>query len=308
MENRKFPNLFIIGAMKSATSSLHECLDRHPQLYMSRFKEPQYFAPHRTPEGYLWGQGNPYPEPGEEWYIRLFEEAGDVKYAGESSTAYTRRPMNEGVADRIHAYCPEAKLIYVMRDPVERALSHYRYNVANLREGRPLMKALRDDRQYIDHSRYDFQLDPYLQRFESAQLYLTTMEELVSSPRETMQSLLSWLGVQAIDLGPLPKANVTDGSKDRVRPSCHRVAFWLRHRTSQAVFRRLPTFAQTFARWMITTSSDNDGASESQVSEAIGYLRNELQPSVERLSRLSGRTYDSWRHFLPNRTHSAKDK
>src|SRR5262245_27750477 len=96
MSQRLFPNLFIIGAMKAGTSSLHEYLHQHPEIFMSRFKEPQYFAPHTTRLGFKWGQGNPCPEPGIDWYRRLFRDAGDVKYAGESSTSYTCRPIHCG--------------------------------------------------------------------------------------------------------------------------------------------------------------------------------------------------------------------
>ena len=64
MSRGRFPNLFIIGAMKAGTSSLHEYLHQHPEIFMSRFKEPQYFAPHVTREGLAWGQGHQHPEPG----------------------------------------------------------------------------------------------------------------------------------------------------------------------------------------------------------------------------------------------------
>src|SRR5688500_2790920 len=119
-----FPNLFIIGAMKAGTSSLHEYLHQHPQIFMSRFKEPQYFAPHRTQYG-MWGQGQPLPEPGIDWYLRLFANAGDVEYAGESSVSYTARHWVTGCHERIWEFNAHARIIYLMRDPVERAISHY---------------------------------------------------------------------------------------------------------------------------------------------------------------------------------------
>ena len=110
MSRGRFPNLFIIGAMKAGTSSLHEYLHQHPEIYMSRFKEPQYFAPHVTREGFAWGQGHQHPEPGVDWYLRLFKDAGDVRYAGESSVSYTAHPHFPDCARRIHEFNPDSRL------------------------------------------------------------------------------------------------------------------------------------------------------------------------------------------------------
>jgi hypothetical protein len=64
-----------------------------------------------------------------EQYLRLFKGASDEPYLAEGSTGYTKRPASEGVAERIHAFNPDARLIYVMRDPFERLVSHYRHTV-----------------------------------------------------------------------------------------------------------------------------------------------------------------------------------
>lgn len=90
--------------MKCGTASLHECLGQHPDIFMTSFKEPQYFAPHGKLHYGTWGQGGDLPEPGIEWYLRLFEDAGDVRFAGESSTSYTKAPWVTGCAERIHAF------------------------------------------------------------------------------------------------------------------------------------------------------------------------------------------------------------
>lgn len=294
----KFPNLFIIGAMKSATSSLHEYLGRHPQIFMSEFKEPQFFSPHRTPEGFLWGQGHPHPEPGDGWYRALFARAGGAKYAGESSTSYTRRPVNEGVAGRIAAFNPEARLVYVMRDPVERALSHYRYHVASLREGRPLLGALRDDPQYVDHGRYRFQLEPYMERFPREQIYLMTFEELKKSPADATQSLLRWLGVDAdIDLGPFPKSNATISTGRALRPGFHGLQQLLRHYRVRTVLRRLPSGLDRFVERAATRPIGDGRAFERDLPEARAYLVGRLAADVGRLREISGLSLAEWENF-----------
>src|SRR5262249_14086468 len=156
-----FPNLFIIGAMKAGTSSLHEYLHQHPEIFMARFKEPQYFAPHTTRSGHRWGQGNPYPEPGHGWYLRLFARAGHVKYAGGSSGSYTARPWVAGCEKRIWEFNPEARLIYILRDPIERTVSHYWHFVLDGREDRDMLPAVRRNPEYVARSYYAMQLQPY---------------------------------------------------------------------------------------------------------------------------------------------------
>ena len=104
------PNLIVIGAQKCGTSSLHNYLAAHPQIAMSRVKEINFFN-----EETRWAYGT-------EWYARHFEP-GEVR--GESSPAYAFLPESEGTAERMHEVVPNARLIYIVRDPVERIRSNY---------------------------------------------------------------------------------------------------------------------------------------------------------------------------------------
>lgn len=97
------PNLFIIGAMKSGTSSLHNYLSSHPDIFMSQVKEPMHFSRED-----MWSKGN-------DDYLGLFADAKNEKYLGESSTEYTKLPFRDGVAKRLYEFNPEAKLIYIAR-------------------------------------------------------------------------------------------------------------------------------------------------------------------------------------------------
>ena len=109
--NTEMPNLFIIGAAKCGTTSLHCYLDLHPEISMSRIKEPRFFA---CPEG-----------PREERaitdrnrYLALFEAGKKIR--GEASPAYSQHPAVSGVPGRIAMESPDAKFIYLVRDPIER--------------------------------------------------------------------------------------------------------------------------------------------------------------------------------------------
>src|SRR5688572_24468381 len=111
------PNFFIIGAMKAGTTSLWQYLRRHPEIFMSKLKEPGYFT-----EELRWDQGI-------EWYRSLFDDAGSARAVGEASTSYTKWPRFAGIPARMHALVPEARLIYLVRDPGDRIRSHYIHNL-----------------------------------------------------------------------------------------------------------------------------------------------------------------------------------
>ena len=121
MIDHKFPNLFLVGVMKSGSTTLHDALGAHPEIFMTRYKEPQYFAGTVYTDR-EWFDRNPLPDPEGEWYFRLFDEARSdpgVKFAGESSMDYMQRPVFEGCAERIRAFNPESRILCILRDPVE---------------------------------------------------------------------------------------------------------------------------------------------------------------------------------------------
>ena len=101
------PNVLVVGAAKCGTTSLHEYLDRHPEIAMAREKELDFFVEQKN-----WSRGV-------DWYERQFAAA---PVRGESSPSYTAYPRYRGVPERIRRIVPDAKLVYLVRDPVERAL------------------------------------------------------------------------------------------------------------------------------------------------------------------------------------------
>ena len=189
------PNLFLIGSMKSGTTTLHELLARHPQLSMCEPKEPCYFvAPDDLsrlwPE--MWRKGF---WKSEEAYLGLFPAKPDARYFGESSTDYTKRPLVDGVARRIADYSPGARFIYIMRDPVERTISHYWHMVELRGEVRAPLEAITQDPHYTDVSHYAHQLAPFLDLFGREQIHTLTFEQLKRDPQSALRSTFAWLGV-----------------------------------------------------------------------------------------------------------------
>jgi len=191
------PNFFIIGSMKSGTSTLYEYFVEHPDIFMPAVKEPSYFVD-RTTLKQIW------PEMerqgfwrGEELYLALFEGAREGQAVGEASTNYSKFPRIKGVPERIHAFNPDARIIYVMRDPVERTISHYWHNVRTGAERRDLEKAITDHPYYRDVSYYRMQIEPYIDLFGWDRVKIITFETLRDSPMSVLPELFEWLGADA---------------------------------------------------------------------------------------------------------------
>jgi len=255
----KYPNLFVIGAMKAGTSSLHEYLHQHPDIFMSRLKEPQYFSPNRTPEGILWGQGNPNPEPGIGWYLRLFDGAGSVKYAGESTTNYAKEPVINGSAQHIYDFNPAARIVYILRDPLARIISHYWYYVAAKVECRTFDRAVAQDVQYKAYSDYARQVRPYWRLFGMENVYLLTFEELLSNPHCAMRDLFGWLQVDSdFELGELPHINETPKVFRRLRPAFSWTDSIRRHWRWASIASRIPKRMADRFNLLMTVAEDRE--------------------------------------------------
>jgi Sulfotransferase domain len=179
------PNLVIIGAMKGGTTSLHKYLSYHPQIAMSDFKELDFFI-----EQFNWQHGL-------DWYRANFTTAADVR--GEASPNYTKCHLFTGVPERMSRILPEAKLIYLVRDPIKRAISHYIHAVARGRENRSLDDALICDREnnYINTSLYFMQIERYLQYYSPEQILLVTQESLATDRLNTLQTVFRFLNVDS---------------------------------------------------------------------------------------------------------------
>ncbi|ELR97382.1 sulfotransferase [Gloeocapsa sp. PCC 73106] len=198
------PNLIIIGAMKSGTTSLHHYLSLHPEIFMSRDKELKFFVEDKN-----WNQGI-------DWYKSHFP--GQTKISGESSTGYTKYPVNQRVAEKIHAIIPNAKLIYLLRDPVERVISHYlhRYiaGTENLQINDALAKLENND--YIYESMYFLQLQQYLNYFPDANILILTLEDLSTNTQQSLEKIFKFLEIES-DSYPLKQFKKIHQSVDKRR-------------------------------------------------------------------------------------------
>lgn len=180
----RLPNFLVIGAMKSGTTSLYHYLRAHPEVYMPELKEVDFFTTELN-----WNKGW-------KWYLKQFAAAPpSARALGEASTSYTKYPRYSGVPERIAEHLPEAKLIYVVRHPIDRMRSHYQHNVALGEERAPIDEALLQNPAYIDCSRYAMQLERYLSLFPRGRISIFPSEDLRSARAETVRKVLEFLEV-----------------------------------------------------------------------------------------------------------------
>lgn len=216
------PDLVVIGAMKCGTSAVHEYLDAHPRVAMSDPKELNFFN----------GPESPPPDPDEwwrtgqwfrgvDWYAAQFDP--DAQVRGEASPAYTSPSFPE-VPGRMASVVPRAHLVYMVRDPVDRAVSQWAHHRRDGDETRGLAEAILDpDSQYVARSRYYERLEPFLAFYEASQVCVVAQERLAEDPATELGALFAHVGVDP-DETPPPEPRPRPAEHGPVSPTL-RAAF-----------------------------------------------------------------------------------
>jgi Sulfotransferase domain len=263
------PNLVIIGAMKSGTSSLHQYLNLHHQVRMSSNKELDFFV-----EGKNWQRGT-------EWYRSNFTEAADV--VGESSSNYSKCSVFPGVPERMHSLIPHAKLIYMVRDPVRRILSHYNHQFTNRDERATLDMALADltHNHYVDCSCYGMQLEKFLPYYSLSNILVVSLEDLASDRLATLKRVFQFLGIDPTFEHP-DFSTVFHQSSQKKRLS----DFGARMFRLPAGGRLLKVLPQ------LMTEDVPPPVMSDALRQALSDI---LRSDVERLRSLTGETFSAWK-------------
>jgi len=199
------PTFVIIGAMKTGSTSLATYLRGHPQVFMTSPKEPSFFSRR-------W-------DDGVEWYESLFDGAGQALARGEASTSYSKAYEWPGVPARMAKVVPAAKLVYLVRHPVERIRSQYVHNAAHRNERRPIDRAVREDPAYIDFSSHARQIELFLEHYDRDRILVVSSEALRDDRRGVVAQVCDFIGVDpSIELGSLD-AELNKGVDKRRSPA-----------------------------------------------------------------------------------------
>lgn len=219
----RLPDFLGIGTQKGGTTSLQKLLEQHPDAFLPITKEVHYFTLH-------------YNES-EHWYRGHFEEANQEQICGEITPYYLFHPE---APQRIHALIPKARLIVLLRNPVERALSQYFHARRLGFEELDLEAALAAENErltsgdsyshqkhsYLSRSRYELQLQRYQRLFSRQQLLILRSEDFFEKTEHAWKTMQDFLGLQEISLPDnAVKANAGLGEASTVPP---RLREWIK--------------------------------------------------------------------------------
>ena len=171
------PSFVVIGAATAGTETLNAWLNDHPDVCMSPREGLDFFLEDGT-----WDMGVG-------WYALRFGTCGWDQIRGESSPAYADTHIDPGVPKRMYSVIPDAKLIYLVREPMERMRSVFRQRVTDGSETRNFAEAVTDDPDYQETSRYITHIGAFLKHFPKKQLLVITSEQLAADPQAGRRNL-----------------------------------------------------------------------------------------------------------------------
>ena len=195
MEKEKWPDFFIVGAPRSGTTSLYENLKSIPEIFLSSVKEPNFFSI-STDKKFFAGAIRDKKN-----YLDLFQNARENQLVGESSPSYLRDPKS---AQLIYDVSPHSKIIIILRNPIERAFSHYLlfFNLGTIKNSFSdlinQINNLEDEysKRIFEAGLYSNQVKKYLNIFGKNQVKILIFEEAFVDFEQTLNDLLRFLGVQ----------------------------------------------------------------------------------------------------------------
>lgn len=177
-------DFMMIGAQKCATTRLAQQLGNHPEICFCKIKEPKFFNNNQNWKDSL------------EQYHSLYSPAlGQI--CGEASTMYSSLPEWQRTHSRLYAYNPNLKLIYIMRQPVERVISFYAHQLIRREVKGPPENIVFANPSYINRSRYGVQIRPYLELFPRENILLLLFEEYVRDQVKVLNQIAEFLGVSS---------------------------------------------------------------------------------------------------------------
>ncbi|HJT05401.1 MAG TPA: sulfotransferase [Stellaceae bacterium] len=296
------PNFLIIGAEKAGTTFLHDALQRHTDVFMPPEEIPFFEDPD-------------YGEPGAlQEFSKLFQPGAGKRAIGLMRPNYLHKPECPA---RIHKHFPDAKLIVMLRDPVERAISAYNHNVLNrfapLRRPESGIRAIIDQRlqeryprsqEVIEFGFYYRDLKRYLELFPREQILVMLMEDLRSDAHLVQRRALQFLGLDTAHVPPLPRGRVNEGeyamarlallrlrSRLLYRYNDERTRLWRKQRVGRASAFALACIERVARRLQRTDVANNGEVVSPQLRRRLAelYIDDTL-----RLEKLLGLDLSHW--------------
>jgi hypothetical protein len=245
-------------------------------------KEPQFFSS-------FWSKGLC-------WYEGLFDRSGQKTAIGEASMTYTYPEFRSVIAGRIASVLPDVKLIYVVRNPVDRAYSHYLYyRFHSGAESRDFETALVSDNIYIQTSDYMSWINTYLKRFDPEKILLVLFEEWILDQYATLSNIASFIGVNSDEFAGGTPIHTNSSYVPRSRFASSVSQRFLRSSLRRVVEGRLPHKIRPVLRNSWRAVLGKRGSIPTMREDTREYLGGVFEESVSRLEDYWERDLRAWR-------------
>lgn len=281
VERPSLPNLVTIGAPKCGTTSMHHYLSLHPEIHASRAKEVNFFQ-------------DPDCLDKLSLYATFFDDGAPVRT--ESSTVYAWYPLVQGVPERIRTALPDAKLIYLVRDPVERTVSHH-VQRSSARTSTDDFDTVVDQIEdpynpFIAASKYAKQLEQYTRHFPIERILVIDQAELLQRRDETLRRVFRFAGVDEDFTSPEFAGRSNTRAGKRVKTSAYRALS--RATPTARLRRRLPAHTRRALFAPIKRLTTTEVEAPELTDEVRRRLRDTFRADVDRLRAITGQEFATW--------------
>ncbi len=315
---RRPPDFFLIGAPKAGTSALHAALAQHPGLFLAPVKEPKYYLCGDSPPPAYKGPGDAHSNREWVWqrerYLALFDDAPAGVPRGESTPFYL---YHRDARRRIAVDNPGAKLIAVLRDPVDRAYSNWMHLWMDGLEPRDdIVEAVRREPQRVDDGwapfwhyqglgMYGRQVADLFDHFPREQVLLLRYKELVDQPLPTLDRVCTFLGVASAPVDEVPR----DNSRPFVQsgPAHQGPEHRDPHRRGRRRSSSRPRCgARSAGRSSTSLQRGGDPSRPRLTPEQRATLVEPHLPDIELLERLTGESFEEWKGYRDGGTFDSR--
>ncbi|OQK17033.1 hypothetical protein AU255_03805 [Methyloprofundus sedimenti] len=285
------PSVFIIGAAKSATTTLAELLSMHPRICLGEQKEPEFFS------------HDDHFSLGFKHYSENYKYASKEDIIIDASTSYSRSPQFPLSAQRIYHFNPQAKIIYVLRNPIDRSYSHYVHRYSKeLYPNQPFnisfSEFVKQEPVCLDSSLYQYQLACYLKYFDSDSIHIVFTEDIKENQFKCLENVCSFIGVEyQPEWFKVTSSNVGQSFLDsrkkvaisnifRSLPFYHKLRGNISKPLKEKIYKLL---LMSFAK-----SIDQDFTPNPLIREDVLMMKVLFKDSNDWLEKYTGRTLEHW--------------
>lgn len=290
------PNLFVVGAPRCGTTSMYKYLQTHPDVFMAPVKEPNFFGSDLR---------DPKATRDEASYLSLFEAAGDEKYVGEASVWYL---YSQRAAQEIHAFAPDARIIAMLRNPVDTMLSLHSHHV--LTRYQPVKdfetalrsqgkkkdcdalnagRSFRFDVSYREAVRFGTQLERFLHCFGPERVHVILLDDVLRDTAAVCRRALRFLDLDASRRPPLKKHN----PMRKVRSEAFRRGYDVLFNDIMARRLRIPRPMTSVLRKAVHRLNLAE-TKQTVPAETRALLLHEMKDEIDKLGDLTGRDLSHW--------------